>query len=319
MKRANPPSSLCVAIPTYQRPRDLATLLPLVLRQVEQTANLGLVSSCVLVVDNDPARSADAVVRALGNDLVRYVSEPEPGVVAVRNRALAEVGSDLLIFIDDDERPRQGWLEELVKTQRATGAAAVRGRVESVFDPPLDEWLAAGGFWNRLRWPTATPLSVTNTGNLLLDLRQIRMLGLQFSRRFGLSGGEDSDFSRSLVDRGGVIVACDESVAVDVVRTDRMNRGWILRRSFSHGNTASLVDIHHVRGRRTIARLRWLALGVGRIAAGGGRAALGATIRSPRHHARGLRLVARGCGMVVGGLGWVYEEYAREGPHLRRW
>ena len=63
----------------------------------------------VLVVDNDPAAGArDAVEsfapRSAGVS-VRYVHEPQPGISAARNRALAEAASRLLVFIDDDERP----------------------------------------------------------------------------------------------------------------------------------------------------------------------------------------------------------------------
>ncbi len=83
----------------------------------------------VLVIDNDPAGSGEAVVSALDSDAVRYVHEPRPGIAAARNRALDEAASyDLLIFIDDDEWPNPTWLQSLleVMTGRRARPSLVR-------------------------------------------------------------------------------------------------------------------------------------------------------------------------------------------------
>ena len=58
-----------------------------------------------------------------------YRSEPTPGVVAVRNRALAEAdGRDLLIFLDDDQTPSSGWLAALVALWAAAPPSCARAR-----------------------------------------------------------------------------------------------------------------------------------------------------------------------------------------------
>jgi hypothetical protein len=148
-------------------------------------------------------------------------------------------GSDILVFIDDDERPREGWLAPLVTTWQRSGASAVMGRVISEFEGELDPWVAAGEVFRRRSMATGTPITVAAAGNLLLDLSQVNRFGARFDARVGLGSGEDSLFSRELVRRGGSMVWCQESVATDVVPRSRMTRAWVLARARSHGNAES--------------------------------------------------------------------------------
>jgi hypothetical protein len=312
------PVPVTVAVPTFRRPHDLRTLLPLLLEHVRAASAAGYAAD-VLVLDNDPDRSAAAVVAAVDAPELRYVAEPTPGIAAVRNRALAESGhAALLAFIDDDERPEPGWLAALLDTWSATGAAAVSGVVLAEYAGELDPWIRAGDFFVRRRMPTGTPIDVAACGNLLLDLGQVRAFGLRFESSLGLGGGEDTLFSRALARAGGRMVWCDESAAVDRVPADRMTRAWVLTRAWSHGNAAVLTELRLTTG--TAARLRVRLAGVARglLRTGGGglRWCWGVLRRSDRHQARGLRAVLRGAGMVGGACGLVFEEYTRSG---RRW
>ena len=117
---------LVVAVLTYKRPDDLPDVLP------QLVAQLGTVDleTWLLVVDNDAAGSARETVERLGLPSTRYVCEPTPGIAAARNRALDEAeGARLLVFIDDDERPADGWLSALVECHRQERCAAVAGAV----------------------------------------------------------------------------------------------------------------------------------------------------------------------------------------------
>lgn len=308
---------LSVAILTYRRPVDLAAALPLIIEQAMQLNATSAVniSADVLVIDNDPALSAKPVVDALDSGLVRYVSEPVPGISAARNRALDEsLNRDVLVYIDDDERPQPAWLESLVNTWTETMAAGVMGRVVSEFDGELDSWVAAGSFFTRRSMTTGTPIKVAAAGNLLLDLGQVREFGVRFHEDFGLSGGEDTLFSRQLVAAGGSIVWCEESVATDQVPAARATRAWVLRRAWSHGNSASLVELHLSTGSVDRLILRTLLIGRGgiRVAGGAMRWVFGVVTRRDRHEARGLRTAFRGAGILAGALGIVYREYARD-------
>lgn len=304
-----------VGVLTYKRPDDLLAALPLLVAQVRTLVPAGT----VLVVDNDPAASARDVVLDLVHSgpvpgLVRYVHEPEPGIAAARNRALDETGSaDLLVFIDDDERPVDDWLVRLVETYRVDRPTAVVGPVVSEYEQQPDAWVSAGRFFDRRRLVTGTETSVAATNNLLLDLAQVRALGLRFDQRFGLSGGSDMLLTRQLSAAGGRMVWCDEAVVVDVVPADRSTRSWVLHRANRSGNSASrcAVALASTPAGRTRARVRAVLEGSVRVAAGAARTAVGAVLRSPEHDARGRRTVARGTGMVSGALGHVVYDYAR--------
>jgi succinoglycan biosynthesis protein ExoM len=320
-------SGLTVAVLTYRRPADLVDGLPLVARQVATLADdvVGAPKPArILVVDNDAEGSARETVdrvrarlaESLGSTVtIDYVVEPRPGIAMARNRALDESsGSDILVFIDDDERPREGWLAPLVTTWQRSGASAVMGRVISEFEGELDPWVAAGEFFRRRSMATGTPITVAAAGNLLLDLSQVNRFGARFDARVGLGSGEDSLFSRELVRRGGSMVWCQESVATDVVPRSRMTRAWVLARARSHGNAEGLIDVFLADGpaARLGVRARNLPRGILRIVGGTARFAAGLVLRSKRHQARGLRTANRGIGIAASALGRAHLEYARE-------
>lgn len=301
-----------VAVLTYRRPDDLAAILPELSREAEAARSAGWEVD-ILVVDNDPQASAREIVTAAG---VGYVHEPEPGIATARNRALDESAAcDLLVFIDDDERPVEGWLNLLLDTYRRYGCAVV-GPVISRFDGEPDPWIIDGGFFTRRRMPTGTEVTVAATNNLLLDLTEVRALGLRFDVEFGLSGGSDTVFTRQLVQRGGRMVWCDEAIVYDVVPANRATRDWVLRRSLRSGSCWSASSRHLAR--TPGERLRWLAAdlgsGLARVAGGLVRLAAGFISRDRGLRAAGARNLARGTGLVAGVFGYRYFEYKRTGP-----
>lgn len=310
---------ITIAVPTYRRPQQLQALLDIVLTQIEQcdlTCRIG-----VIVVDNDPELSAAGIVAARSNPRVRYVHEPRPGVVAVRNRALREAWQDdVLIFIDDDQLPAPEWLSNMIASWTA-GADAVSGPVVSVLPADADSWIRQGGFFDRryrnvLR--TGDRIDEVATTNLLLDMSAVRARDLIFDERFGLSGGEDSLFTRTLTNTGGSIVWAADARVIERVPADRAARSWVCRRAISSGNGAARVRIVLARSCTTRARTRvaLLASGAARCAAGGAGIAVGVLRRSIGQQGRSTRTMMRGLGICLGAAGISYLEYARDG---RRW
>lgn len=309
------PLSVTVAVLTFRRPLEIDRVLPMLLAQAAEVSGSGDVEAGVLVVDNDPVGGAESTVKRHAQPALRYVVEPQPGISAARNRALADAGTDILVFIDDDETPHDGWLAAILDTRERFAATAVAGTVVSGFDGPLDPWVAAGGFFVRRNLVTGTAIDKAATNNLLLDLRRVRALDLRFETDLGLSGGEDTMFTAALRAAGEPMVWCREAVVTDVVPMERTTRRWVLQRAMSYGNTAAHVSVRLARGSssRLRTRLEWTARGLARIAGGGLRFVVGVVRRSLADRARGLRTVARGVGMVSGSVGWVYQEYRREG------
>jgi succinoglycan biosynthesis protein ExoM len=301
--------TLVLAVLTFRRPGDIAEILPLLEAQAASVRDRGVVAR-VLVVDNDPDASARSI--AARHD-VDYVSETTPGIAAARNRALREsAGADLLAFIDDDERPSDTWLVSLLALLDERGAAAAVGPVVSRFDVEPDEWIRRGRFFDRRNPPTGTVLEVAATNNLLLDRRVVASLDLSFNPALGLTGGEDTLFTRRLVAGGGLMVWCREAPVTDVVPASRLTRRWVLQRAYSSGNGWSMTSVMLApRRSRAFLRIRLSGRGVLRIAGGSARLAVGAVTRSTGQRARGSRTVARGAGMVSGAWGSRYGEYRR--------
>lgn len=305
---------LTVAVLTYRRPLLLKELLPQLQEQINAVSReSGRFTGHLLVVDNDPDASAREVAEGFDSE-VRYCIEMIPGISAARNRALDEAtGSRLLAFIDDDERPAADWLAQLLLVWSQTEPAAVAGRVVPEFETPPDSWIVAGRFFDRRSLPTGTEIAVAAAGNILLDMRQVRIHGVRFDGRLGLSGGEDTLFTRALVAKGARIVWCNESVVVDRVPLSRMNKKWALSRAWSHGNTAGFVSIE-LAGTPWRRRQRRITVGLGgfiRVVAGAGRHLCGHMTRSVKHRALGQRLIRKGGGMLAAAAGRTYQEYRR--------
>jgi hypothetical protein len=289
-------------------------LAPLLVAQAEEAARElpAIAWTRVLVVDNDPEASAREPLAGVAG--VEYVHEPVPGISAGRNRALDEsFDADLLVFIDDDERPQPHWLTTLLRAKQDLGVDAVVGRVRRVFNGPLDPWIAAGGFFPSPNLPTGTRVAAAATNNLLLDLRKVRGFGLRFDPQFGLSGGGDTHFTRAFIARGGSIAWCNEAEVADQVPVERATRKWVLQRAYRGGNSDGRVNIElaGTPAARLRARLRSLVRGGARVVGGTVRVAGGRIGRRPALEAGGARTLARGLGMVAAAIGHSFSEYQR--------
>ena len=338
---------LTIAMLTYRRNDYLAQVIPELLAQADDVCDAQTTVS-VLIVDNDPQAGARAVVEAaraaLGgeqpeaaeasgaadSDAVAmsrlvYVHEPEPGIVAGRNRALSQAhGSDALVFIDDDEIPSPGWLKALVSTWRAQGCAAVTGPTPPTFEVDPSAWVVASGAFDSWEAADGAQVRSADTGNLLLDLAVVEDLGLRFDPRYGLTGGEDSLFTRQLTRAGGVIRFAAGAVVTKRVPAARARRTWVLERSLRSGSSWARVRIDTAapdggasgRFARLRLRLGYGAKGLAKAGIDGARAGV-ARIRGDVPAQACYEVSSRGgLGMVVGALGVHVREYGR--PRRRR-
>lgn len=307
---------IVIAVLTFRRPADIRAVLPVLAREAASVAGVEF-DVRIQVVDNDAEGSAEEAVAELAGQLgvrIDYTVERTPGISAARNRALSTAtADDVLVFIDDDERPEPGWLAALLDTWRATGAQAVVGPVTSTFEVAPDAWIEAGGFFVRRRLATGQEVTVAATNNLLLQLGFVREHGLRFDLDFGITGGDDTMFTRELVGAGGRIVWCAEAMVVDVVPAARVTHRWVMLRAFSSGNSWSTTSAKLARtpAERLSAFCSSVVSGAARVALGCLRVAAGLVLRSQRHRARGARTIARGLGMVSGAFGYGYQEYRR--------
>jgi succinoglycan biosynthesis protein ExoM len=241
---------ICVCICTYKRPGLLKRLL-LELRG-QQTR--GLFTYSILIVDNDRAMSAQAVVgefRSVSNIPIQYHVEHRQNIGLARNKAVENCHSDFLAFIDDDELPVRNWLSLLLKTYDEGGVDGVLGPVKRRFDVPPPKWVLKGGFYDRPVRPTSSAVEWIEgrTGNVLLSMELFREPDAKFDPEF--RGGEDTDFFRRMIAKGHKFVWSAEAEAFELVPPLRWNRSFLMRRALLRG--ASTLN-HSNFGWRDIAK-----------------------------------------------------------------
>jgi succinoglycan biosynthesis protein ExoM len=212
----------------------------------------------VHVVDNDSARSAEAVVDEFASGApfpVTYAVEPIQNISLARNMALRSAEGNLLAFIDDDEIPTEEWLLNLYQAWRASNADGVIAHVRPLFDAHTPPWLKKSGLCERPSFRKGTVLTDDDgrTGNALLRREILNGLETPFRPEKGRTGGEDAEFFRSLMSQGHVFVWCDDAPVYEHLSPARCRKGYYVIRSLRIGGLYGEMLRRSRRG-------RWLAV-----------------------------------------------------------
>jgi succinoglycan biosynthesis protein ExoM len=303
------PARVGICITTYKR-RDLlrqlltgvAALTFYRVPQPEITA---------VVVDNDTSRSAEETCSAA--DLpwrLHYVVEHRRGIAQARNRAIREAGDvDFIAFIDDDEIPTPAWLDQLLWTQNRFDADVVCGPVLPSFAADVPDWVKAGGFFDRQIHDSGSSPDVCRSGNVLIHRKVFD--GVEaFDERFGLTGGEDTQFFLRVRRAGYTIVSSAEAIVHETVSVSRANLKAVLRRGYQSGNSWVLSESSL--DRRLGTRVVRAAKACGWIAVGSASACISPLFGMPAF-AKSLQNIWLGAGMLAALVGRSYQAYQSAG------
>src|SRR3974390_3406614 len=135
---AQPHVSACVC--TFKRQAFLKHSLEALTTQ--ETG--GLFTFSIVVVDNDEAESARAVVSAAaaGSAVSRkYCGESRQNIALARNKAIENATGDFVAFLDDDEVPIKEWLLTLFLACIRYNVDGVLGPVKPRFDERVPAWV----------------------------------------------------------------------------------------------------------------------------------------------------------------------------------
>jgi len=239
MMATAPLPHVCVCICTYRRPAYLKALL----EALRDLATGGQFTYSVVVVDNDHAKSAEAVVSqsAAASDLaIHYCVEPHQNIALARNKAIEQASGDFVAFLDDDECPTREWLQHLFEACVRYRADGALGPVRPRFEEQPPQWIVDGGFYSRPTYPTGYVIDWRKgrTGNLLIKRSVVAADAVPFRPEF--LTGEDQDFFRRAIEKRHVFVWCDEAVAYEIVPPIRWSRTFMLKRALLRGRISLL-------------------------------------------------------------------------------
>lgn len=231
---------ISVIVPTHNRLDDLLETLQSVFEQQYPRIE-------IIVVDNASTDSTADVVKGLtyGEKRLRYCYEEQPGVNVARNRGCLAAQSDLLAFIDDDEIAPPGWLSQLAAAMDQTGADAVGGPYEPLWQKAPPGWLLRSRCMQETLsfvdfGPIRAPVEWLLGGNALYTraaLQDASYFGVTPGRigARSVTGGGDISVGARLRTHGHTLCFEPSAVVYHKVYPERMRLSYILRRAFWSG------------------------------------------------------------------------------------
>ena len=227
---------ISVCIPTFRRPE----LLGRCLKALQNLESSGF-SHSIVVVDNDAGESARDVVdawRHRSSAPIFYDVEPVQNISLARNRAVARAQGEFMAFIDDDEFPEPSWLQEMFDAFGKLPTDGVLGPVIPHYEGTPPKWLVKSGLCLRRSFVTGARLTnvrYMSTANVMFRRNISEGETMVFDPRYGLTGGEDSDFFERMMKKGRHFVWCNEAVVREEVPKRRQSRAYHLKRAMIRG------------------------------------------------------------------------------------
>lgn len=244
-----------VCIASYKRPQLLSKLLESLATQRHPVE----ISIDVIVVDNDPLGSARKVVEAATESglRTRYFMQPIKNISLTRNMAVENSKGEFIAFIDDDECADVTWLMNLYTAINKYRADVVFGPVVGVLPFNAPAWIKTGKFFSRENRPTGSVVTFGATNNALVRASRIQDISAPFNAKYGLTGGEDTDFFQRLRESGAKLIWCNEAIVHEAISPERMTVTWLILRSFRGGQMFGEICVKH---NGWLSSLKWLII-----------------------------------------------------------
>jgi GT2 family glycosyltransferase len=216
---------MALAIPTKNRPADLGATIESLLEQTMLPQQLIIVDQSVSDEGQRQVEAAFSRAPEKIRDSVElcYLRDASLcGLTSARNRSLALVRGDILLFLDDDVILEREFIEEVVRAySRYPDAVGVGGIISNYGPPPRllrwwERFFVRGPFhddrqpiyWRAGSLRRSEPLRVTRLGGGLMSFRTTAIAGLRFDENLGGSCvGEDVEFCTRLGPHALLLIA----------------------------------------------------------------------------------------------------------------
>ncbi|MCK5174086.1 MAG: sulfotransferase [Planctomycetes bacterium] len=138
--------NVSVIIPTHNRCSLLEKTIGSLVNQDFEASHYE-----ILVIDNgstDATRQvAEDAIAANREHNIRYIFEPEPGLLSGRHRGAIESKGDILVFIDDDIKAVEGWLSAIAGAFDDQAVHLVGGASLPEFEADPPRWML--NYWHK--------------------------------------------------------------------------------------------------------------------------------------------------------------------------
>lgn len=114
--------TVSVIIPTYNRPERVGGAVESILKQTH-------VPEEIIIVNDDSDRSYDDIVRSFPEQVKYFETEANVGGAGARNYGVERASSDILMFLDDDDRWRPQKVERQINQFDKSTALVYSGRI----------------------------------------------------------------------------------------------------------------------------------------------------------------------------------------------
>ena len=140
----------------------------------------------IIVVDGSSTDSTrqvtEQVIATHSTHQIRYIYEPEPGLLSGRHRGAKEAKGDILVFIDDDIEADKGWLAAIMNAFQNSSVHLVGGPSLPGYESEPPSWIES--FWVQHEYGRMCGwLSLLDFGEQIREIDPIFIWGLNFAIR----------------------------------------------------------------------------------------------------------------------------------------
>jgi GT2 family glycosyltransferase len=233
------PRDVAIAIPTYGRDQVLLDTITACVNQKEPAGE-------ILVIDQTPEHEA-ATARTLHDwhdrGVIRWEKRTMPSQPGAMNHALRVTGKPLLLFLDDDVVPAEGFIRTHVDVHNQYAKCAVVGQIIQPWQTPTDITPPAcrSSLTEDFDFPFHTTRACWLKNAMSGHLSVVRDLAMEvggFDENFkGAAYRFDTEFARRVIHHGGRVRFCPGAS----LRHLRAERGG----TRVHGNHLASADPIH--------------------------------------------------------------------------
>ena len=221
----------CIALCTAKRPKMLQRCLSSIADlEIPEGWKLMLVV-CENTEKPECRDQVDAFAGTVPFD-VRYLHEPKTGIPIARNRTLEaalDLGSNWILFLDDDEVAEATWLTAFANAASAYGVEIYRGPVIRDYPDGTPDWYPRKSV---MVGQSGEPVSRVFTSNTMMNatIASSQGLSLRFDESLRYTGGSDLDYFERAMSQGMRAVAVPDAIVRELVPAERVTLGWHLGR-----------------------------------------------------------------------------------------